>query len=415
MLFHQREVLAHDFLGHIMSRGGIVLVDVRAFQLDGLAVDKHQHVGLPVFGHLLHRLDFDTAETHVVGNYLRHLAVLLHGHQQLVEVRGFGRPRQHVVNLLVKAHLAALAGRHADGFLTRCHGLALLVQQLVAEGQAGRSIPAVPQVGFQGKDAMPVGIVQRGLQVEVAHGCLGLRIEEHIPFDAAHAPHVLALQVGAGAPAEDFQGQHVLAGLHVGVDEELGGILGVLVVAHLLTVDVDIDAGLGAGNLQVDVTFHPLGRNVDVPAVNAHGSGLGQGGRLGIAGLELIAMVSVDGRAKALHLPVAGHLDVGPFRCVHGRVGDVGRQQLVAFHEIEFPRAVQRMVVRAFLETAVQGRSPVTEGHEVRAGFLPVDGHGLDVLPIGLLVVGGGSEHRASHPEQASTQQDLSQHWVVHN
>ena len=177
-----------------------------------------------------------------------------------------------------------------------------------------------------------------------------------------------------------------------------------------------LDAGLGAGNLQVDVTLHPLGGDVDVPAVDAHGSGFGQGGRLRIAGLELIAVVGVDGRAEALHLPVAGHLDVGPRRSVHGGVGDVGRQLLVAFHEIEFPRAVQRMVVRAFLETAVQGRSPVTEGHEVRAGFLPVDGHGLDVLPIRLLVAGIRRQHGTRKPCQASgSQQDLSQLLVAHN
>ena len=142
----------------------------------------------------------------------------------------------------------------------------------------------------------------------------------------------------------------------------------------------------------------------------------GQGGRLGIARFELIAMIRVNGRAESLYLPVAGHLDVTPLRGIHGRVGDIVRQLLVAVHEVEFPRAVQRTVIRTFLITAVQGRCAVLERHEVRTGFLPIHRHSLNVLPIRLLVAGIGSQHRGHKPCQAnSPQQDLSPLLIVHN
>ena len=174
VLLHQFKVLTHQLLGHIVSGGGIVLMDVHAFQLDGLSVDKHHHIGLSVASQLLDGLDFDAAETYVVRNHFGHLTLFFHRHQYFIKVGGFRCPGQYISQLLVEAYGFLLAGRHIHGLFLRSNHLALLVQQFVGKGQAGGSIAMVAQVGFQSQNTVLIGIVQRRLDTEVAHGRLRL-------------------------------------------------------------------------------------------------------------------------------------------------------------------------------------------------------------------------------------------------
>ena len=73
-------------------------------------------------------------------------------------------------------------------------------------------------VHIQFEDTVLVSIVQGGYHIEIADMGLGLCEQEHIPFNAAHAPKVLAFQVRAGAPAEYLENQRILSRFQVVVD-----------------------------------------------------------------------------------------------------------------------------------------------------------------------------------------------------
>ena len=97
---HQFEILAHQFFCHVMSGQRIVLVDVYTLELDRLAVEQQDGVRFAVAGDLVDLFDFDAAETDVLRDYFRHLAVFLDRHQQLVKVRMVCVPSLYILQCL---------------------------------------------------------------------------------------------------------------------------------------------------------------------------------------------------------------------------------------------------------------------------------------------------------------------------
>ena len=65
---------------------------------------------------------------------------------------------------------------------------------------------------------------------------------KHITFNTADTPEVLTFKIRTCAPAEDFQGQYILARFHVFVYQKFGRILGILAISYFLAVDINIYA-----------------------------------------------------------------------------------------------------------------------------------------------------------------------------
>ncbi len=380
---HQLEVAAHELLVDVVARALVVLVHVHALELHGLSVDQQHAVGFAVLRALLQLGHLDAAEAHVVGDHLRGAVALLERQQHAVEVGRLGAPRRHVGEGLREAQHGALARSDGRPLAARGHAAARGVEELVAELRRRGLRAVVAHLGLDAEDAVAVAVVERRAQAEVAHGHLGLRPEEDVALDAADAPEVLALQIRPRAVAVDDQRQLVLALLQIVVEEVLGGVLRILVVAHLAAVDEDVDARLGAGQVEVDVAPLPPGGNLEGAAVDARGHRLGQLGRLRLVGAEVVLVVGVDGRAEALRLPVARHADVGPRGVVErGRRG-VGGQRAAVVGVEELPRAVEQTVEVAPLVALRERRRAVGVGHEGRTGRNFVHRHDLRVEAVG--------------------------------
>ena len=116
--------------------------------------------------------------------------------------------------------------------------------------------------------------------------------------------------------------------------------------------------------MKVDISTIPSGRHLYLAAINAHGICLGQLWRHRIAGLKLVAMVGIDSRSVALHLPVARHLNLAPSTQIGLWSDTIGWQLLIGFYEAKTPSAIQQLVVRALLVTAGACARLVRISHE---------------------------------------------------
>ena len=164
---------------------------------------------------------------------------------------------------------------HADGLFGLGNQLSRSVGQVVAHLHLFSLSVVVAQGDVESEETVAVAVVEGRYYAEIAYGRLGLAVEEDVTLNAAQSPEVLTLQVRARAPAEDFQYQCVFALFHVGVDEVFGRVLRIFVVANLLSVEIDIDARLGSGNVEEDVALHPPCGDFDFAAIDAYGDVVG--------------------------------------------------------------------------------------------------------------------------------------------
>ena len=339
MAFHQFEILPHQFFRDIVAGFRIVFVDIDSTELDGLSVHQQYHVILTVSGFLVDFLDFDAAESYVIRNHFGHFSVFLHGHEEFVQVRCFGSPGLYIRQLLLEVDGTQLVRRNADGLFAFADGFSIFVYQCIGYGQIGGVGLVIFQVDGQPENTVLIGIVQGRSDTEIVDRRFGLGIQEDIAFDTAHAPEILTFQVRTCTPTENLQGQHILSWLEIIVDEVFCRILGVFVIADFFSVYVDITARFGSGYVQVDVTSVPIGRNGDFTAIHTYRILFRQSRRLGITGLEFVAVVGVDGCSEALYFPVSGNLNIFPF-VQAGGTRNVFRQLFVGVYVIEFPGTV---------------------------------------------------------------------------
>ena len=220
----------------------------------------------------------------------------------------------------------------------------------------------------EGGAAEVVGEV--GVELPVAQMDGGKGGEEDVAEDAAQPPHVLILQIRAGAEAPDLRRHGVFAGDERGGDVELGGQAGILGVADAVAVDGEFEGGADAGEVEADLPSGPVGRDVEAAAVETDGVAFARGGpgrrRLvhdaRRVGGEGVGVVCVERRAVAVQLPIGGHGDGAPgLRALVGQLGG-GRRPA------ERPVAVEADRRRRFV---VRGRA---RGRRVGAG--PVAGPG---------------------------------------
>ena len=174
----------------------------------------------------------------------------------------------------------------------------------------------VLDVDSQFEDTVFIRIVECGDHAEVVHGDLRLRPQEHITFDTAEAPEVLAFQIRTGAPSEYLQGKYVFTRLQIFVDQEFGRILGVFAVTDFLSVYINVKARFGSGDMQIDIASVPSGRYFEVAAVNTYRVSFRQLRRLRITWFELIPVIGIDSCAMSLNFPVARNGNIIPGRSV---------------------------------------------------------------------------------------------------
>ena len=183
-----------------------------------------------------------------------------------------------------------------------------------------------------------------GQDMDVLQAALLARIEVYAARNAAQAPEVLVLQVGAVAPAEDFHGDDVLSRTDEFGDVEPGLQLAVLAVAHHFAVHPHAHVGSGAADAQVHRFALPGGVQVKHTAVLPHVIPLfrDDGRRIGREVSPRKADVHVHRVSEAVELPHAGHGHLPP-----GGVVIVHHLEAfqAAFHRrtaVETPAAVQR-------------------------------------------------------------------------
>ena len=207
-------------------------------------------------------------------------------------------------------------------------------------------------------------------------------IEEYIAFDPTDAPEVLTFQIRAGTPTIDLERERVFSGMDIGIDEEFGRILGVFAIARFVSVDIDIESGLGSGYMEVDIALHPVRGYFYLAPIHTYGVGFRQFGRLRIARLKLVSVIGVDSHTVPLYLPVAGDLDVVPSVCICRAIRYAGRQMCLALGIKESPRAVQKTVVRTLLILAGESFASVGIGHKGRTRRFFVYAYRTNILPI---------------------------------
>ena len=383
VLLHQFKVLAHQLFRHVVSRHLVMLVDIHTFQFQGLAVNQQHHVGLSVLRLLGYLLDFNPAEADVVRNHFRYLLPLFQCYQQLIQVRVLGSPGLHCGQVRAERHRLHIRSLHRTAFRRGSYSLSrCLVYQFILHlhGLVGRQM--IAHVHRQFEDTVLVAVVQRRDHPEILHRRLGLGIDEHVTLDAAHAPKVLALQIGACAPAENLQHQRIAAILQILVYQVFGRVLGIFVVAHFLTVQIDVNAGLGTCDVQIDVTIRPVCRHRYLPAVNAHRNIIGQLRRLRIERLELVTVIGIDRDAISLHLPVSRYLNVVPVLQLSRRLNRIRRQTAVRIGIIELPSAVEQLVILTALILSAQCSLTGVIRHKSGTRGFSVHRDGLYVLPI---------------------------------
>ncbi|MNC03620.1 hypothetical protein D3C75_510330 [compost metagenome] len=327
VLLHQPQILLHGGRGHHMAQGGIVFVAIGAANEQRLAVDPQQAA-----------LDLHRPKTHVMGLALDGLVLLVQqGQGQSIQMRRLGAPLVGSRDLQPQLGSVCVGTLLVDGAGTE--GLTQAGNRLLTEIEVRlhRQPGAFIDLQRHLETGIPVAGVQHRGQPHVQQPALGFVQQADRAEDAAHAPHVLILQIGAIGPAQHQHGQPVRTGLQEVAEIEFGGQPAVLGVTDPAAVaeqmegavhPVEDDAGLTAGQ--------PVGGQFKLAGIATGGILCRHPGR--IAG-EGVLDVGIDGAIKPLQLPVAGHPD-------GSRAGQIPAQpllwhQLRGFEEGETPVAIE--------------------------------------------------------------------------
>ena len=241
-VLHQHNVKLHLRACHILPRVRAVLMSVHPFdgnrhpihaQLLGgenrvtQRYSRVAHAILQADTAILHISDLHIAEAYFTAYRLRgHAAGILQTHDEGVEVGGLRCPGVHLGNpaafpIKMRRPVVRLhATLHAP------HTCPAAVPQLglyhhVARGPSG-------QVHAQLHQAVTVALVNPCHQLVIADMDTRGRINIHIARDAAHAPHVLALQIAPVAKAHHHHRHTVLAGTHTLGDVPFRGAFRIL-------------------------------------------------------------------------------------------------------------------------------------------------------------------------------------------
>ena len=167
-------------------------------------------------------------------------------------------------------------------------------------------------------------------------------IKIHIPKDTAQAPHILALQPGAGAPTVHLHADHIGPLLQIAGHIKLSPIKTGLTVAHPLAVNIEIKSALHTLKAQHYPLLQQIGAYMDTLNIAAHRVVLGGCCRRAniLVPLPGITHIAILALVVALHLPGAGHLHCVPVVGVVMHLGKVRRPVRIIFIELKLPLAV---------------------------------------------------------------------------
>ena len=283
-LLHDSDIPNHVFFGNDVTFGRMHLMPVGPLDQNGLAV--HQELRIP---------DFHRTETHLERGAFHHgSAGVTGGHVQTVQGGDFSTPGLHALHMGLKGGLPPGHGCGGKG----SHGAALGIQKSGRYGfDAGGNI---------GPDLK--GAVGLGDDVDILQALLLARIDIDAAGNAAQPPEILVLQVGAVAPAENLQGNHILPRTNVFGKVEAGFQLAVFAIAHHLSVHPYAHVGSSAADAQIHRFLLPFRRDVEHAAVLPHVVPfLRDDGRIVLVQtFPCIADIHVNGVSVAVELPEAG-------------------------------------------------------------------------------------------------------------
>ncbi len=372
---------AHPLARHDPAVVGVELVTVRALERDRHAVQQQ----LPA-------LDLDLAEADPLRDDLLHVpgpvAVLEH---QRVEVRRLGRPqpgRAHRPRRLQHCLAAGpdRAGRRQSrpedlGSVRGHHRRDHVMTRRQRSG-------AVLERRAKLDRRVAVGGVEVGADHEVPQAHLRLGDQVHVAEDPGEPPVVLVLQVAAVGVVDHLDREHVGPGPQVLGHVELAWREGVLAVAEPLPVQPHVVGRLHAREVHDDAPALPLGRHLEVRAVEPRGVVVvGHARRVGLEGMldvreerPIVRPVLV----RAYHLPVRRHRQRVPAGVVVARLLEPRRHREGVLRPAETPVSVQESEVRRTRPVAAERRLAGRVRDE--PGARPLGAHGEDgrVFPLGL-------------------------------
>ena len=367
--FPKFEIFQHKLFGNVMAGVFIMLVIVDAFYEDRFTV-YHQLLVFYLYG----------AEPYFATGGLDNVTVgMFQADDERVEVRRLGCPLQRFFDCLWgELHFRLTVAYTGRGLGNQ---LVFAVQQTIAYEERSLFAGFVGKLHFQLQDSVTVISVQGSLRLEVRQVYLRLGIHVDVPFDAADAPEVLALQIIAVGEAVHLYGNHVLASAGKGSDVEACGSLGIFAHACKLAVEVVECRSVHSVGAQEDFFVVPVGRQGEGTAVGSRRIPLfGNVRRVGLVPIggiagraELVRLVDVDRRAETLQLPIAGNVDVRPFAYVRTGIHKVGRTVGEVLHIVEFPLAVEGDAECSVLTVVDNGIRLVRVRGEGAAGRLFVD------------------------------------------
>ena len=369
---HDADILQHPLAADDIAAVGVHLMAVGTLDEDGLAVEQDLCI-----------LDFYVAEAHALAYALDYALGIGQGDAEGVEVGGLGCPGLHVVYVRGEGSLGGgqfltlLPNYGALGVRQgKFHFLALGAGSGEGNGElAHREVP-----------------VEVLADVYVLQVSLGAGIEVDFACYAGEAPEVLVLAVRTVAPAHYLHADEVLlARLQIACDVELGGILGVLAVAHLLAVDPKGEVAGGRAYVHDDVLALPVSRHHNLLAIRAGVVVLLLD--VGRVGLELrgpcVTYVLIDDVAVAVQFEEAGHGKLHPIAVVvAGKLETLG-SIVVMTGKVEVPHSLQRHVAPAEGLVALLRQGLGLKGKERGTGSQRVHTGHIRVHPRLLAVILG--------------------------
>ena len=334
----QQHVLHHALQGHGLSEDGMCVVAVGSLEEHTLVVHIHASA-----------LVLNFAQSVFQG---AHFSVERDGER--VQAGLLGAPQLRAAYVQLGHGLGALLcskGRHFH--VCFCHHAAAVEQ--LHDGSLGLCLLArVLYIKLHFHISLRESVVEGAGHIDVAHVCLVACLQVYVSVDAAHAEHVLVLQVAAVAPSVHLHTNEVLAsGLHVFRYVKVGSGVGALGVAHLLAVDPYVCRTVDTVEVEINLLLFPSCGEAEGASVAAHGVGLVHHGIAllslyeGRVVLEGIGDIGVDGRAVAEHFPAAGHIDGFPCAGIERGLVEVLRTLFGGFHPVELPLAVEQHAQRA--------------------------------------------------------------------
>jgi len=357
VLLHQADVLHHALARHDLAQIGVPLVAVDAADEHTPAVDTEMAVA-----------DFDGAEADFRWDDFAHLTGrIARREEQRVERRRLGGPELRRGDRMGKRHGLRGAGsefRAADRRVGK-HRRPGRVEQRRGERERDGLVGVIFQLSGDLDGGIAVSGIERRAHGEVAHARRLGRPEIDVAEDAAQAPEILILQIGAVAPAKHLDREQVVAGLQVRRQAKRRRRAAVLAEAELLAVDPQIEERVDAIEGDEDLSPGPLGRDGERAPVGRDGIivlGRQRGPRIRPG----IGDVGVDRDAVALHLDIGRYGDGLPGGVVEARLPEAGDAIGRPGDPGEFPIAVERRVERRRGAGQRRGRLHAREAHACR-------------------------------------------------